>query len=209
MDILTILKIINFTLVFPLMIYGWVRLKHRRSQIMFSLMLIFFLLSTVLFGTDDDLLFDWLKHLLFFVGQLCFLLFLADVIKRYFQNNQDVPVQSGGVTLSINIGVLGWLMFLTDQGIHHLLTVTFFLLITSYLRAQYVFIKSVSFKNTLNTFMLAAGALTMIHFGEFLVESQKLLPLLDGGPIEIIEFIGFYLGLLFFFFGVRRLGWKD
>ena len=240
MDILLIFKAISFLLVVGLIVFGWGKIKDIRTKQIFITMMFLFLLSAVLFFPHGylKLIFgnealDWLKHILFYVGQLFFYFFIARIIRlnaisfsKKIKTNIveevntmlfsgaafivfSIVVGFGGVNIvsdTDNISLSHWLKFLYDNGIVHILVLPFLFLIISAIKIKYLYIESKVFKSALNLFILAAAFFTMIHISEFLIENQKLLPINDpkGEFIEMVEFIWFYAGLFIFSLALRK-----
>lgn len=231
MDILFIFKLVAFFLTFGLAVFGWLKLKDKALRAFLISMLFFAFLSVIFFfplGAYEYLA-EWYKHLSFYISQIFFYLFLRRVIKLNFTFNskkvnknivERFDEATGRQILScLTVGAipqvgalrqlsfLDWFTFLIHQGLLHILALPILFLIIAAIRVKYLYIESGSLKKILNFFMFAAIALIMIHISEFLIESQKLLPIVntEGKFIEMIEFFWFYLGLLFFSFGVRKL----
>lgn len=213
------LKISSFLLTFGTCIWGWKRIKDNQVRILFCIMLLFFFLSTILFA-HESLLDTWIKHILFYIGQFFFYLFIVSLISYYekptsnqhtslFSKNlfstKDKSLVALGVTSMTNSGIKDWIDFITDQGIQHMLALPLLLLIITTIEMKYIFLKSNALRAALNTFMFAAAALMLIHLMEFIVESQKLLSFLDGDINEILEFCWYFLGLFFFVRGIYQL----
>lgn len=215
-----ILKTINFLFTLAICLWSWKKLGNKRVRLLFCFMLAFFFLSTVLFGADS-LSDTWLKHILFYIGQFFFYLFVVALIAGYDKSSNDAfdvstaknpftgdgrgALAVAGMTSMTDSGVGDWIDFITDQGIQHMLTLPLLLLIITTVEIRYVFVTSKAFRSVLNTFMFAAAALMTIHLMEFIVESQKLIPFLDGDLNEVLEFIWYYFGLFFFVRGIFLL----
>ncbi len=207
MDIFIVLKTISFLATLGVIIYGWKIMSTRSIRALFAAMLVFFFLSTILFA-KDSMLDTWLKHIVFFIGQFLFYIFLTAVIA--FHTKKSAGASSwgtgeksflagmAGIPLAMQSEAMDWIEFITDQGVQHILALPLFFLIIATIELRYFFITSPAFRSLLNMFMFAAGSLVMIHAMEFIVESQGFIPALEGDPIEIMEFGWFYLGLFFF-----------
>ncbi len=144
----------------------------------------------------------WMKHFFFYTGQVAYYVYLTYLIDLYDPSTSDKEtapkLTMNPVALLSFSSVKSWFSYLTDQGLQHFLTLPFLFLIISIIRTRYPYISDGKLKKAL-IFCLAAGAvLVMIHVGEFVVESQKWLPMFEGDPIEISEFCWFLLSLLFF-----------
>lgn len=166
-------------------------------------MLIFFFLSTILFFPEGKIN-DWLKHIPFYIGQFLFYLWLESIFgKTNSQSQSQTKVVAQAATLPAAGGLAEWLNFLTDQGLQHIITLPFSILIIAIIKVRFDYIPT-HLKSTLNILILAVLSLTMIHVGEFVVESQAWLPFLESS-IEVIEFLWYYLALGLFAFGVKKL----
>ncbi len=215
-----VLKTISFFLTLGTCLWCWRRIENKRIKVLFCTMLVFFFLSTVLFASEN-IVDTWLKHILFYAGQFFFYLFIVALIANYdkstgetheasfpknpFTNKGRKTLVAMGVTNMTNSGIKDWVDFITDQGIQHMLALPLLLLIIATIEMRYIFIATNAFRSVMNTFMLAASALMSIHLMEFIVESQKFVPFLDGDINEIVEFAWYYLGLFFFIRGIHKL----
>lgn len=201
-DELFIYKVISFVLTFAVTLWGIKKLVKGKIRINFILMLIFFFLSTMLFFPEGRVN-DWLKHIPFYIGQFLFYLWLESIFGNPSQSQSQTKTIVAAAALPATGGFVDWFNFLTDQGLQHVITLPFSILIIAIVRVRFAYIPT-HLKSTLNILVLAALSLTMIHVGEFVVESQAWLPFLEEW-IEIIEFLWYYLALGFFAFGVKKL----
>jgi hypothetical protein len=199
-DELFIYKVISFVLTFVVALWGIKKLGPGKGRIIFSFMLGSFFLSAMLFFPEGRIN-DWLKHIPFYFGQLLFYFWLENIFGKTSRT------QAGGLAQAVVVpttgGFIEWFNYLTDQGLQHILTLPFLILIVAVIKVRFGYIQS-NLKTTLNILLLAATALTMIHVGEFVVESQNWLPFLVEW-IEQIEFLWYYLALGLFALGVKRL----
>lgn len=201
-DELFIYKVISFVLTFAVTVWGIKNLGAGKSRIIFSLMLIFFFLSTILFFPEGRIN-DWNKHIPFYIGQLLFYFWVASIFGKSSQGQSETKTMVAAA-LPATGGFLEWFNFLTDQGLQHVITLPFLILIIAIIRVRFAYIQTAYLRSTLNILIAAALCLTMIHVGEFVVESQNWLPFLVEW-IEIIEFLWYYLALGLFAIGVKRL----
>ena len=215
-----VLKTVGFLLTLGICIWGWKTLGNKRMRMLFCAMLASFLLSAVLFS-NDNVLGTWLKHALFYIGQFFFYLFMVALItdhnkssgdafetsapKNPFTNGGRGALTAAGMTSMTDSGTGYWIDFITDQGMQHMLTLPLLLFVIMAIEIRYIFVTSKAFRSVVNAFMLAAAALMTVHLMEFIVESQGLMPFLEGDPIEILEFGWYYLGLFFFARGIFKL----
>lgn len=214
MDIIILLKFISGILTFLLLFFSWRLTIDKKAKVLFSLMLLFFLLSVILFFPEGYIS-DWLKHIPFFIGQLLFCIFLWHCINHFMIDKDQSPAQGSVAQYVAGLGAgsykivedtsSDWFGFITQQGVQHIIALPFLFLIISLIRVQYNFISSHQNKSILNMFLAAGVCLTIIHIGEFVVESQNWIPALEGETIEIIEFMWYYSALFLFFFALKRL----
>ena len=226
-NLFIILKFFNVILVAGLIIVSLYKLQSRPQKITFTMMLLFFLLSTLFFNHTGALN-DWLKHILFYIGQFFFYLFLYYLIRFYFRKKEQKessqhehadatqtpaagdearikqPSIPSTMAAGFGISTIDWFAFLTEQGLQHILVLPIFFLIVIIVRVQYLSIESAHFKQALNLFLWAGLNLMMIHTGEFFIENQNFIPFLTD-KIETIEFLLFYLGILFLNLGMKKL----
>ncbi len=200
-DELFIYKVISFILTVAVIVWGVKKLEAGRGRTIFCAMLIFFFLSTMLFFPEGRVN-DWLKHLPFFIGQLLFYFWLVSIFGKSSQPKTKGTAHA--VAVPATGGFTEWFNYLTDQGLQHIIALPFLILIIAVVRVRYAYIQSSYLKSTLNLLLLAAGFLTMIHVGEFVVESQGWLPFLEKW-IEQIEFVLYYLAIGLFAIGIKRL----
>ncbi len=166
-------------------------------------MLVVFFLSTMFFFPEGRIN-DWLKHIPFFIGQFLFYLWLESIFGKSAQNQSQTQGMAQVVALPATGSFTEWFNFLTDHGIQHIIALPFYMLIMAAISVRFSYIQSTPFRSTLNLLMLAALSLTMIHIGEFVVESQNWLPFLIDW-IERIEFLLYYLALGLFALGIKKL----
>ncbi len=202
-DELFIYKVISFILTLAVLAWGIKKLEAGRGRIIFCAMLIFFFLSTMLFFPEGRVN-DWLKHIPFFIGQFLFYLWLESIFGKSAQNKFQTQGMAQVAVLPATGSFTEWFNFLTDQGLQHIIVLPFYMLIMAVISVRFAYIQSTPLRSTLNLLMLAALFLTMIHIGEFVVESQAWLPFLENW-IEIIEFLLYYLALGFFALGIKKL----
>lgn len=219
MEITAIFKIFNTILTVLLIVWGISKFPHQATRNMFVAMLCAFLLATLFFLPEDGAAAEWLRHLPFYIGQVLFVIFVTYIIRYHYElpesTAERTPLDKSGqlptslAAMSLPFlsleGIGSGLRILTDEGMQHFLTLPIFLVVLAVVRAQFPYIHSKGVRQALKFFTWAAGALTMIHISEFIVENQELIPFLEGDPIELIEFFWFYLALFLFVVGIKRL----
>lgn len=209
MEILDILTILSIITTLALVYYAWKKLASNTLRAYFIIMIVFFILPMVMpFGeTRTD---TWMKHLLFYNGQFSLYMYLTHLIKSFkpasSENTPTKPPPSIAVAALISTqGTESWYNFLTDQGLEHFLALPLLFLIVTVIHIQYQYITDQAFKTVLNLCIAACTTLVMIHVGEFVVESQHILPFMEGDPVEITEFIWYFVALILFWFSIKKL----
>lgn len=185
------------------------KIKVQKVVTLFIAMIVFFFVSTI-FYFPEGVLNDWYKHIPFYAGQILFYFFIQEVIQHY--GNSKVPsrenwyhIVAAGAPVTVSHEFVDWFTFVTLEGLQHIITLPLYILIVVFARLHFGSIKSDSLKHVLNICILAGFFLTIIHVGEFIVEAQGLLLFLDGNPIEIIEFLWYYVALLLFGLSIHTL----
>ena len=174
-----ILKSLNAILIAGLIVVGLRKLQSRSQKITFTIMVLFFLSSTVFFS-EEGILNSWIKHILFYIGQFFLYLFLSSIIRFYFEKkeqkessqheNADTshisppardearpegrPSVPPVMTAGFGIGAINWFAFFTEQGLEHILALPIFFLIIIVVRVQYLSIESAHFRQALNQVFL-------------------------------------------------------
>lgn len=202
MDILLVFKGISFLATLGLLVFTLDTLHDARTRVYAGAMLGFFFLSTVLFGDvgESTMFNEWAKHGLFYTGQFFLFLFLKRFVSAatVLETSPLAYKTQTPRTLYAGTGILMLTQFFTKEGLQHVLAVPLLLVVIGAIRIQAELITLHEARRALNVFMLGATSLAMIHLGEFVVESQGIIPALAGDAIEIIEFLWFYLGIACF-----------
>lgn len=195
----TIILILTYIVSIGVLVYGIYAIEDNRARWLHVLMMCCFMAPRIsdfpipLWGT-------WIKHGIFYVGQLFFFLFIRRVIAVYNPTPQEIDAPSSQQpfsTLAVVAGAqaatststtsVNWMQYLTQQGMQHILGLPIFFMIASLIRVQYAFIASALLKSVLNKMLLAAFCLTMLHVTEFTIESQHWFPLAPEVGQERIE----------------------
>lgn len=158
-------------------------------------------------------LFDmWFRHLFFYSGQLFFFLFVLNLFNIKIGRIQKTLMVLAYLFLlilptaarafhSVNILEIpatpyNLLLFLTDQGVQHILAIIFFFLTIAIVRTKSMY----PGLGALNPFMIwlfiANGFFILIHIWEYLAESLHFFGFLSHDLVESIEFVFQYAGLL-------------
>lgn len=211
MDILILCKLLSLLFSCTLIMYSLKTILDKKARTFFILMILSFFSSTILFFPEGRIN-DWIKHVPFFIGQLFLYYFLSSLLTKYTHAETapstprpTVPASGAPFSVGALAATDDWFNFLTDQGLQHFLAVPLFFVIVTNIRLHYPQIRSALFRSILNLSLLAGASLTMIHLGEFIVESQHLLSFLEGDPIEIIEFLWYYAACVLFFIMLKKM----
>jgi hypothetical protein len=177
-----------------------------RMKVFLSVSLVFFLSSMLFFG-GEGALWEWVKHVFFYAGQIFFYFFIRDTIRAHLKTkNTDLPHLRAGFALPVFFQDWKKLaVYVTEQGIQHFLAVPIYFAVSSIIYAQKSLIASSNVRKTLRFFEFAMLSFVMIHVGEFFVETHGLFPVLEGDPIEGVEFFWYFLSMFLIIFGVKRL----
>lgn len=192
--------------------YGGIVLKGK-MRLFFLLTIIFFFLSRII-HFEQELLHEWARHIPFYVGQISCYLFLIRIIslsKHTKKAQPSSPATPPGIsTPSSYIGLIAgsspfsyWFEHATEQGFQHILTLPLMLLVIGGIQAHFPFITSSGWKKVINGFLLAMLPLTLIHMGEFIIESQQWLPW--ESIIEPIETVLYVSAMITFIIAIRNL----
>lgn len=187
--------------------YGWRVLRDARTRLFFFLMILCFFLSRLTF-VEDELVKEWAKHLPFYVGQVfcyLFLLRLAYPPDSGNDNTENGTMTAAGTAIRATIVIpWNWIAYATEQGLEHILTLPLMLLIVAGIRAHFPFIAAHPRRQLVITgFLWAMLPLTMIHMGEFAVESQRWIPQLEP-IIEQLETVLYLSAMSTIAFAVHR-----
>jgi len=171
---------------------------------------------------------QWFKHVFFYSGQLCFFLFIV----RYFEGGLPREFRGKNKVFAalMTVGYLFLLcnphsahaaremrlsdmqmtfpsimLYLTDQGMQHVLALLFFFLAIAFVRAHALYSDAGPRTKVIKLFFLANFFFILLHIWEYAVETQHLLPYLSDDIKESIEFIWQYAGLATFTVATMRL----
>lgn len=214
MDILDLLKIVSLVVTLLLIVYGFIRLPTTKTRLSFTLMNGFFLFSALLFW-PEGVVSEWLKHIPFYIGQFWLYLFLHYLTQTLAHDSKKIITildkklerVAHGVMMA-NAGGNSWFTLITEQGLQHILTVPLMCAITALTVLRLGDIAASMVRRSIVVFLISGAAFMMIHFGEFVVEAQGWLPILEGEPIEIIEFVWYFTGMGLSFYGLTLLSDK-
>lgn len=209
MEIEEILKLVTVVLSLITIVSAWQKLPTNKTKCIYSIMQILFLLPMVL-NFDETATDTWARHIIFYIGQILLFFFLDDLLQIYNKNYDSVGKNTPAFTvIPFAIGttspVQKWFHYLTEQGLEHFLPVPLLFLTLTIIRVRYPQVTNTAIKHALNFTIAAAVSITLIHVGEFVVESQHWIPVLEGEVFEILEHGLFLVGLLFFLAGLLKL----
>jgi hypothetical protein len=176
----------------------------------------------------------WFRHVFFYAGQLCFFVFINRIIFQGFKD-RTIPRRNERAAflaflllsllqlamphaahahheVSLLTGELTpyhFLLYLTDQGLQHLIAIVFFLVSLAVLRSQNLYAQlqpgMPQRGRLIMPFLLGNVGFIAMHVWEFLVESRHLFASMQGGAGEMVEYAFFFFGLSLFLVGIRRL----
>ena len=182
------------------------RLPIFRVRVFFCLSVAGFCLSA-LFFTEEGALLSWIKHFLFYGGQVFFIFFISQIMKIYEEPDlPDAPAAQNQLPVIASIG--SFLHFLAEQGIQHIFTAFLTIAILVFMNARSMIVDFKGQKFPMGIFALGILILTSMHLMEFFIESQKIFVLNDI-VIEIWEFASVYIGVLILALGANKIVWPD
>lgn len=220
MDLGNILKILRVIVSLILIFWLWSKIPNTKVKSKLVGVISIFTASLVIFS-GEGLIYEWSWHVCFYSAQVIFYFFIVELINSFHvreeSENQHPNIEpanmiilgmsmaKGMETAKNPVGLRDWFAFLTDQGLQHIITIPLFFLIITLIKIQRAYIQTPQYRSILNIFLVGEAMLVMIHVGEFLIESQKLIPQLNGYPNEILEFVWFIMAILSFALGVKKL----
>ena len=182
------------------------RLPIFRVRVFFCLSIAGFCLSA-LFFTEEGALLSWIKHFLFYGGQISFLFFIAQAMKIY--EEPDLPAAPKPQNQMPVIAQIGsFLHFLAEQGIQHIFTLFLTIAILVFMNARSMIVDFKGQKFPMGIFAIGILTLTSVHISEFFIESQKIFPLSEI-MIEIWEFVAVCGGVLVLALGASKIAWPN
>jgi hypothetical protein len=176
----------------------------------------------------------WFRHLCFYLGQLCFFIFVNRII-FYRSADRSAPRRNERGALLAFLLLAGlqlaaphqahahheitlltgeltpyrFLQYLTAQGAQHILAIIGFLVSLAVLRSQGVYAQlrpeAPKRARLIAPFLIGNASFIMLHVWEFLAESRHLFASLPESAVESIEYAFVFFGLAMFFLGIRRL----
>lgn len=199
-----IAKIASIVLLAAAVIFSCRRIPIRRVRVFFCLSLAGFCLSTLFFAEESAAL-GWIKHFLFYGGQISFLFFITHAMKIYEEPNLPAtPKPQNQMPVIAHIG--SFLHFLAEQGIQHIFTAFLTIAILVFMNARSMIVDFKEHKFPMGIFALGILVLTFVHIMEFFIESQKIFTISES-LIEAWEFAAIYIGVLILLWGVNRIAW--
>lgn len=207
MDLLfSILKQINVALACIVVLYAWAVFTTLHARVLITLLIVMFTASTGLYFPEGYTN-EWLKHAPFYIGQLCYALFLLA-----FVNTQKLPRWESIINLLpyvilfivLGSGTIISLSALEHHGVQHILAAPFFFISVVVASFKYQLMPKTGRPKAFYYFVLSGLALTFIHVTEYVFETKNLAPSLSGEIIELFEFIWFYIALAIFSLGIAK-----
>lgn len=182
------------------------RLPIFRVRVFYCLSIAGFCLSAVFFAEESSTL-SWIKHSLFYGGQISFLFFITQAMKIY--EEPDLPATPKPQNQMPVIAQIGsFLHFLAEQGIQHIFTAFLTITILVFMNARSMIVDFKEYKFPMGIFALGILVLTSVHIMEFFIESQKIFAISES-LIEAWEFAATYIGVLILLWGINRIAWPN
>lgn len=186
-------------------------------------------LNLKLFLEADHLLspagvFDiWFRHFFFYVGQLCFFAFVS---KIFTESESGAGARAAKLVVSVLAALYAGLLifpqavlafhtvnifqipktpyniilFLTDEGVQHIVAILSFFIILSIARIQTSNTEFAQFRKVTLQLLFANGFFVLVHFWEYLAESLHFFQFLTDEFVEGVEYMLQFSGLVFFFY---------
>lgn len=206
---------------------------HPQTFFRLAVILLPMYVNLKLFFAADTLLspagmFDiWFRHIFFYIGQWCFFQFVLKWFSAHLDATQAKTtnaVRHFGTLLFLAFLLMphmahashtvkifelpltpyNVLLFVTDQGLQHILAILFFFFTIAITRTQAQYAGLQPLKRVLYAFFVANGFFIMTHVWEYLFESQHLFSFVDYGAGEIFEGVLQFLALFLFYRAIRR-----
>lgn len=168
----------------------------------------------------------WFRHAVFYLGQVFFFLFVFRLLSKDGIPTARRAKKIGKAVVAayalflllptaaraaheIDLFTLdptpyNILLFLTDQGLQHVLAVLFFFFTIAIIRTQGLYRGYEAVKSVVYAFFVANCFFILLHIWEYAVETQHLLPWLDDEAGEGVEFGIQYVGLILFYLAFRK-----
>lgn len=208
MDIFLLLKIVALIESIGVCLYAFKKLDNQNMAIIFSIMIFLFFLSVALFFPQGNIN-EWARAIPFFAAQ--FILYLVATEFVQMQSDSSQSTTNSSVELFIfgipqsYFGISDWFDYLTRQGFQYILSLPLAILVTAYILIRLPYLSDVRIRNTLLVSIMGLGLLTFNQLVVFVVKSQQLLPIFNGLPLYIFEFVCFYIAIGFFGIGIYLL----
>lgn len=169
----------------------------------------------------------WFRHLSFYIGQFFFFLFVTKLLLHHVESAERAGVKKTLTRMLALFGALflaapsvahaihtvnifsipktpyNILLYLTDQGVQHILVAVFFLINVAIVRAQALYAEMGRVRRAI--FFLFAGnaCFLFLHMWEYITESLHLLSI-PHELVESIEWIFQYAGMIMLYVAVTR-----
>ncbi|MDB5178324.1 MAG: hypothetical protein JWN01_267 [Patescibacteria group bacterium] len=184
--------IINYAVTIGLAVLAWRVLPTTRTRVLFVATLVL-LASYRLYNVPEGDVTDWLHHVPFYIGEVVFYFFLVAFGQHYIAKDAQATSSSAPARLGLPAVAAGgsWFDFLTNQGLHHIVTFPLYFLILAANRMNYMTMDE-RYQGVAKWLMWGVFFFIAVHIGEFLIESQNLAPVLKG-YVEYLEFGWVYL----------------
>ena len=202
--LILIAKIASVALGAGIAVFSCYKIPFFRVRVFFCLSIAGFCLSALFFAEEGALL-SWVKHFLFYGGQVSFIFFIAQIMKIYEEPDlPDAPAAQNQLPVIASIG--SFLHFLAEQGIQHIFTAFLTIAILVFMNARSMIVDFKGQKFPMGIFAIGILTLTSVHISEFFIESQKIFTISDS-LMEAWEFAATYIGVLILLWGINRIAW--
>lgn len=217
-ELLLSLKFINVLIASILALFAWDILEKTSSKLLFTCMVAGYSISTILFFPEGEIN-EWLRHSPFYIAQILFYYYFKSVFSQ-LKNESRGEAQPTPVVRSTTNALFvathttsnksGLLNMASGYGFQHLVTLPLVAVVTIAVALNIPKPVDSNLARMYRNLLIAAWSLTMIHVGEYLVETQDLFPALGGSTIELIEILWFYIGSIMIWFSLRNyLNFKE
>lgn len=197
-------KIVSVILGAVIVLLSCRRLPIFLVRVFFCLSIAGFCLSALFFAEESPTL-SWIKHFLFYGGQISFLFFITQAMKIYEEPNLPATAKpQNQMPVIAQIG--SFLHFLAEQGIQHIFTAFLTIAILVFMNARSMIVDFKEYKFPMGIFASGILVLTSAHITEFFIESQKIFTISES-LIEAWEFAAIYLGTILLALGAKRTVW--
>jgi hypothetical protein len=148
----------------------------------------------------------WLHHTPLYIGMLL----LAYSLNTFARSPQSQKQSDSPDHMLVGAGSLigtgadsgNWLQLLTREGLQHIIVLPLFagVLISVLVRSADA---GPAYQRPMRWFLMAGGVAALIHIMEFIIESQNIIPSLEGAGVETLELLLVFSMLTLFAIAIR------